>query len=157
VPTVANFPSGWTGWWVAHDGKALLIERKHEQVLVTVAPARGAKSYSSVELLAGGTKQIEQLPASCFVDDHGRRYLEIEAGTAELGPTYRIYPVVESREGQPLGTGEYSQFVVAHDSVPVADLILAPNTSIGLYDDYEDDLGVPWAMPLAPLRYAGPA
>jgi hypothetical protein len=120
------------GWWVADDGKAVLIEHTHKKLHVTVAPARGGTPYSSAELLRGGTKRIERMLASCFVDEHGRRYLEIEAGTPEIGPTYRLYPVVESSAGHPLGTGEYSRFRIAKDSVLVDDLILVPNTSIGL-------------------------
>lgn len=66
----------------------------------------------------------------------------MEAGTAELGPTYRLYPATESPTG----------WRTADSDVPADRLVLIPITLIGLYDDFDDDLGVPWAHPLLPLR-----
>ena len=74
--------------------------------------------------------------------------MEIEAGTPELGPTYRLYSAVEPTPGAR---------AAATDTTDVADVILVPNTSIGLYDDWEDDLGVSWALPLEPLQWVGEA
>jgi hypothetical protein len=89
-------------------------------------------------LLGGGTAVIEDLPARCDIDEKGRRYLEVEAGTPELGPTCRLYPSIEDDSGmRPAG-----------DDVAVEHLVLVPNTSIGRYDDWEDDQGVPWAYPM---------
>lgn len=36
---------------------------------------------------------------------------------------------------------------------PPSDLVLVPEVTMGMYDDWDDDLGVPWAFPLAPLRW----
>ena len=71
-------------------------------------------------------------------DEHGRRYLEVEAGTAGLGPTYRLALATRDSEGQLMPAG---------DDVPADALILLPTLSIGLYDDRDDDIGVPWALP----------
>ncbi|MFB9905707.1 hypothetical protein [Allokutzneria oryzae] len=112
------------GTWTAEDGKTVTIE--HDDGLrVTVSPAPGAPPYQSAELLGGGTKAIHRLPASTNTDGEGREYLEIEAGTPNLGPTYRLHP-----EGDTLW----------------------PVVVMGLYDDYDDDLGAPWAFPLLPLH-----
>lgn len=142
----AAWPKKWVGWWVAPDGKAVLVERFRRRILVSVAPRRGGNPYESAQLLDGATKRIERLEASARVDDEGRRYLEIEAGTPELGPTYRLYSAVEPSPGAR---------AAAADETAVDRVILIPNTSIGLYDDWDDDLGVPWALPLEPLRWAG--
>ena len=145
---MSDWPASWRGRWEARDGKTIRIAVSGSELSVSAAPTADADPYRSAELLGGGTKLIERLPATCFVDEGGRRYLEIEAGTPGLGPTYRLSAFVEAADGDLCG---------AEDSARVEDVILVPNTSIGLYDDFEDDLGVPWALPLEPMRWqAGP-
>ena len=51
--------------------------------------------------------------------------LVVEAGTVHLGPTLQL-----EREGE----------------------LLAPTVAMGLYDDFDDDLGAPWAFPLSHYR-----
>jgi hypothetical protein len=119
------------GWWVAADGKAVLIEHVDDQLLITVAPTRDAPAYRSAELLGGGHADIRRLPAEVGGTDDVP-FLQVEAGTPGLGPTYRLHVVTE----------------------PAGDVLLVPNVGMGLYDDYDDDLGVPWAFPLLPLRLA---
>jgi hypothetical protein len=115
------------GWWVAQDGKAVRLERSPEGWLVTVAPTRGDIPYSTAELLSGAPRRIERLPAEEGVDERGHRTVAIEAGVPGLGPTYRL--TLEGDE-------------------------LVPSVGMGVYDDYDDDLGAPWAFPLLPLRRA---
>lgn len=143
----ASWPPSWVGWWVAADGKAVLIEISEEKVLVSVAPDRSSGPYESAILLAGDVKRIENLEASVGFDDQEGRFLEIEAGSADVGPTYRLFAACE------LSPGTLTR---ADDAQNVADVILVPTTSMGLYDDQEDDLGVPWALPLEPLRWTEP-
>jgi hypothetical protein len=88
-------------------------------------------------------KVIDNLPARSDLDQQSRRYLEVEAGTADLGPTYRLYPAIQDAHGRR----------TAGDNVTVEELLLVPSIAIGLYDDYDDDMGVPWAYPLHPLRW----
>ena len=57
------------------------------------------------------------------LDEHGM--LIVEVGTPGAGPTYALTP----RDGG-----------------------LVPSVHMGLYDDWEDDLGVPWAAPLSRYR-----
>jgi hypothetical protein len=137
-----DWPPSWVGTWVGADGKAVQLMGDSGGILVTVSPGRGEPAYLSAELLRGGRKRIERLPANCRIDDEGRWYLEIEAGTQDLGPTYRLYAAVT--DGADLRH--------AHPDDAVDSLVLVPDTSMGLYDDYDDDLGVPWAYPLQPLR-----
>lgn len=143
VDLAGGWPSSWVGTWTAYDGKTVVISRSDCGTTVTVSPTPGQPAYLSAELLGGGTKRIDGLPASCQVDDDGRRYLEIEAGSPGLGPTYRLYAAVA-------GPGGLRK---AHDDVAADRLMLVPNTVGGLYDDWDDDLGAPWAYPLDPLRW----
>lgn len=125
------------------NGKTVTVRRMNDSYKVTVAPGVAGPPYSSAELLGGGTKDIEDLPGVCHQDEELRMYLEIEAGTPGLGPTYRLYAATEDDDLS----------LKPCDSGPVDELVLVPITSIGLYDDYDDDLGVPWAYPLERLRY----
>lgn len=118
------------GWWIAADGKAVLVEHIDGRVLITVAPARGGPCYRGAELLGGGHQDVRRLEAAPG-DSDGSPFLQVEAGTPGLGPTYRLY----------VGTDDDGD-------------VLMPQVVMGLYDDYDDDLGVPWAFPLLPLRQA---
>lgn len=140
----SSWPPAWVGSWTAADGKTVEIRRSGHRVLVTVSPHPEAPPYTSAELLRGGTKLIRDLEATCAVDAKGRKYLEVEAGTEGIGPSYRLYAgrAVPDREGvRPAG-----------DDLDPEQVVLAPQCLVGLYDDYEDDLGVPWAYPLQPLE-----
>lgn len=140
---IAGWPTSWTGTWVAPDVKTVRLIHDDDGISVTVSPGPDQPPYLSAPLLDGGTKRIERLPASINIDEDGRRYLEIEAGTPGLGPTYRLYAAVE----------EHGDLRLAPVDVAADRLVLYPNTVIGLYDDFDDDLGVPWAEPLMPLRW----
>jgi hypothetical protein len=138
-----DWPPSWVGTWIGDDGRTVRIGRDDGGIVVTVGPGHGLAAYLSAELLGGGRKRIERLPAKCLVDDEGRRYLEIEAGAPGLGPTYRLYAAVTE------GTGPRK----AHHDDTVDRVVLIPSSGIGLHDDFDDDLGVPWAYPLDPLRW----
>lgn len=122
------------GWWVASDDKALLIERGPKNALfLSVHPSRAAPPYRSAVLLDGTRKAIHR----CAVSLTPPVVLTVEAGTDGLGPTYSVHPGLWDGEAW----------------VPTLDLAnrgiaLIPSVTIGLYDEWEDDLGVPWAFPL---------
>jgi hypothetical protein len=138
-----DWPRSWVGGWVAPDGKTVELAVDGPRISVTVRPGPGREPYRSAELLEGGTVPIRNLEARCARDDKGIRHLEVEAGTPTLGPTYRLYPAAVDADGRRHP---------AADDVPVERIVLLPATSIGLYDDWDDDFGVPWAYPLEPLR-----
>ena len=139
-----SIPGGWVGWWVAADGKAVLIEHDGGGFAVTVSPAKGARPYKSARLLSLRRKRIRRLPARCSLNRDGERHLEIEAGTNSFGPTYALYPCTANGNGT---------LRPAEDDAEVEDIILIPEIGIGLYDDWDEDLGVPWAEPLEPLTW----
>ena len=140
-----RWPATWVGTWVAADGKTVVVEPNPtgSGVTVTVAPAPHRPPYVK-DLLDGTAQAVGRLPAACIVDGDGRRCLEIEAGTVGVGPTYRLHAMTDGPTGRWL----------APSTAAVADVVLVPNTVIGLYDDHDDDQGVPWAHPLQPLRWA---
>jgi hypothetical protein len=117
------------GLWVDPCGRALFVRRKS-------AEERGRSScdaWVSVTELASHPSQLDQ--GSWFpVDERDATAegdaLTIEAGVVGLGPTYRLRRAENDR--------------------------LLPSVGMGLYDDYDDDLGVPWAFPLEPYRRATP-
>jgi len=86
VTTLATWPPAWTGMWIAEDSKTVTIEHGSDHPCVSVAPGPKAPPYRSAELLGGGTKSIDRLAGTCWIDDEGRFYLEVEAGTDGLGP-----------------------------------------------------------------------
>jgi hypothetical protein len=67
----------------------------------------------------------------------------VEAGTPALRPAYRLRAVIDTG-----GKRRAAAF-----DVPGDELVLVPNTIIGLYDDFGDDLGVWCAYPLLPLQW----
>lgn len=144
---IAGWPTSWVGTWIAPDAKTVRIIQVDQGVSVTVSPGPDQPPYRSAPLLDGSTKPIERVAGSFHTDERGRSYLEVEAGTPGLGPTYRLYAAVETAGNLRIATA----------TTRVDDLVLVPNTSIGLYDDFEDDLGVPWAYPLDPLRWRAEA
>jgi hypothetical protein len=138
-----EWPRSWVGTWVAPDAKTVAVAWCGSGVTVTVSPGPGREPYASAPLLGGGTKPIANLPAQCGVDGQARWYLEVEAGTPDLGPTYHLYATVDGERAADPGT-------------PVERVVLAPAVRMGLYDDYDDDLGVPWAYPLRPFTRPAP-
>ena len=123
---------GWCGDWVDKEGKRISIKaRGNHHYKVTIQSSSG--EYFNLNLLIGKRK-TKNLLGVITIDKDRHRYMQIEAGTKGIGPTYRLYPAEKTSQGiKPLNE-------------PID--ILLPNVGLGLYDDWEDDLGVPWAFPL---------
>lgn len=135
------WPLTWVGMWRASLGKTVVIDLVDGAPVVTVAPGPGEDPYLSEELLDGSRKLIQCLPAATVIDDDGGINLEIEAGEPGLGPTYRLLAVMPD--------GDLVQR--ADHLAPAHRVVLLPSVGLGLYDDFDDDVGVPWAYPLDPL------
>jgi hypothetical protein len=87
------------------------------------------------------------VPGRVALDLDGRRHIEIEAGAPGSGrPTGRI-----QRCSRVAGTDLQVMTQTRRRCS------CSPNTSTELYDEWEDDLGVPLAAPLFPLRWNGSA
>jgi hypothetical protein len=75
----------------------------------------------------------DELKGCICRDDKAGEYLKVEAGALRangIGPTLNLFP---------LENGD-----------------IEPQVSMGLYNDWEDDLGLPWAYPLSKYRRQSP-
>lgn len=129
-----SFPDAWLGEWTVPDGRVLTIGRERERLRVTLRPQRGAAPFSN--------PSADELPATWMNLGKAGWGLRAEVGAAEglagLGPTYDLV-FVHDGAGRPATRVD-----------PLSEVRAVPNVMMGLYDDYEDDLGVPWAAPLEP-------
>jgi hypothetical protein len=120
----------YAGLWLDEGGRVLDISPSTAlEAVVTVSPSLAAPCYPAEGTLAFDTRAR---PATVYRGDGETPRLMVEVGMEGLGPTYQLT-------------------FAAHDD---GSAVLIPHVGIGLYDDFEDDLGVPWAFPLAPYRRA---
>lgn len=133
-----RFPDRWLGDWVTPDGRVMLIERVGDSLRVTLRASAGAQPFSN--------PSADALPARWMILGEQGLGLRVEVGASEglagLGPTYDVRFVHENNRP-------------ATSADPVTAIQAEPSVTMGLYDDWEDDLGVPWAMPLEPWHHAG--
>jgi hypothetical protein len=129
------------GLWIDTQGRALFVKRVGDGVRVSVAPGITAAPYKQSGLVFDfPTNDLE-----ARLSKQQSQTLEVEAGSPGLGPTYRLERTSSgNRDGNPRRFPETS-----------GDRLL-PSVHMGLYDDYDDDFGVPWAFPLEPYRRATP-
>lgn len=137
---LTKLPDSWMGLWQDAIGRVMQIDRgkKDGMYQVCIAPAQGKKLHK---------KKMR----ACISWDQKRscNYLQVEAGFSNLGPTYNLFFATCT---SPLKTLDdtSAQFRIASLEDSVDTLALLPEVSMGLYDDYEDDLGVPWGFPYHP-------
>ncbi|QNR24542.1 hypothetical protein [Croceimicrobium hydrocarbonivorans] len=137
-----SIPELWCGLWIDKNGKQVIIEpTKHNFYAVTVLDSQG-EAYK-INLLAGNTKDTIGLLGRFATDSNGIPFLQVEAGRMDLGPTYNLY-FLNAENNQKLQ--------LANNSDDLNNIIMRPYVESGLYDDWEDDLGVPWAFPLADFK-----
>lgn len=125
----ARFPAAWLGRWSTDDGRRLSIERDGGDLRVRVQ-------------LPGDDAAGPAMEAHWLELRTNRWVLRVEVGSpdgmAGLGPTYNLSFEADGR---------------AADAGDALDSIVAlPEVGMGMYDDFDDDLGVPWAPPLSPWR-----
>lgn len=135
-------PDSWCGKWIDKKGKQLIIKATaHDFYNVTVLDSN-LKPFD-IELLGGNIKKTTDLIARYTKDQRNIPILQVEAGSDGIGPTYDLYF---------LKLNDYDKPRTARKSDNIYELIIKPNVGIGLYDDWEDDLGVHWAFPLEYLK-----
>lgn len=134
-------PTHWCGLWTDKNGKQLIIESaKHHFYSVTVLDP--GNNPFQINLLGDEKKVTLELKGQFCKDLDGNLMLQVEAGTEGIGPTYRLYFLVAKDQS----------FRPAKNTDEIKKIIIRPTIGIGLYDDYEDDLGVPWAFPLEDFK-----
>ena len=135
------------GLWIAEDGKSLLIEEDNGQYCVSVAPDLNTPYYKRPHLFIIGSR-THKIAATWNTDENEYPFLQVEAGANGIGPTYHlIFTVKNPDQVEP-------EFVLAKENDNIDKIYALPETQIGLYDDWEEDLGIPWAKPLLPFRHA---
>lgn len=121
------------GNWIDKHGKTLIIEHVQEEKLKVTILGENGNPYK-VKLLGDKSTTTENLIARITRIFTKRILLEVEAGELGIGPTYNL-------------TLDYSNKFLLNN-----ELIIKPSVGMGLYDDWEDDLGVPWAFPLSDFK-----
>ncbi len=139
-----SIPTTWTGNWVDDIGRTLTIEMTNDrEYKVSIKDKSGLPfkiDWTGFGIL---DKKTTDLKSEITNDTDGRQHLQIEAGMVGVGPTYRLYFVVEE---------ENQKLRLATTDDQIEEIKIKPNIGIGLYDDWEDDLGVPWALPLSDYK-----
>lgn len=134
-------PAAWLGKWVDDIGRTLTIDPggDHHHYKVSIRDQSGKPfDIDNIGFLESGKKTLE-LKSALTIDHKGKQHLQVEAGMVGIGPTYRLYFATETQN---------KQLRLALNTDPVEKIIIKPDIGMGLYDDFEDDLGVPWALPL---------
>ncbi len=139
-----SIPTTWTGNWVDDIGRTLTIEVANDrEYKVSIKDNSGIPfkiDWTGFGLL---DKKTTDLKSEITKDNDGRQHLQVEAGMVGVGPTYRLYFVVEEEN-------EKQRLATIDDQIEK--IKIKPDIGIGLYDDWEDDLGVPWALPLSDYK-----
>lgn len=135
-----SIPTTWMGNWVDDTGRTLTIQLANEQEYkVTIKDKSGVPFKIDLTGFKLLDKETIDLKTKVANDTDGRQHLQVEAGIDDIGPTYQLYFIVED---------ESQKLRLATSDDHVERIKIKPNIGIGLYYDWEDDLGVPWALPL---------
>ena len=119
LPEKNTSPDKFAGIWKDKSGRVLKILKASDGT-ITADYIQQDGSYS-IRRLLNGLRTSQNMPAKITGE-----ILTIELGTPGLGPTLEL---------------------TFTDSLSKP--VLMPNTAMGLYDDWEDNLGVSWVMPLS--------
>ncbi|MUP16829.1 hypothetical protein [Ancylomarina euxina] len=133
-----SIPKSWCGQWTDKNGKHLIIRSTlHDFYSVTILDKKG--NPYEIKLLGDEKKETKKLTGKFTKDTNGNPILQVEAGSNEIGPTYDLYFLTTMGE---------DKLKLSRNADALEKIIIKPNVGMGLYDDWEDDLGVPWAFPL---------
>ena len=136
-----SIPETWCGLWTDKNGKQIKIEStQHEFYVVSIMNSKG-QPYQ-IKLLDDSKRDTINLTGRFVTDTNGYPILQVEAGENGLGPTYSLYFLTTNEQ----------KLRLAKNSDDLNEITIKPNVGLGLYDDWEDDLGVPWAFPLEDFK-----
>lgn len=137
-----TIPKSWSGLWTDRNEKQLIIQStKDDSYSVTVLDTYG--NPFQIDLLENKKRDTKKLTGRFTKDINGNPILQIEAGSNGIGPTFNLCF---------LTTKDNAKLKLAKNSDDLDKIIIKPSVGIGLYDDWEDDLGVPWAFPLEDFK-----
>lgn len=138
-----DFPKEFCGLWIDEEGKAIYIVKTKPQEFRTaiIFDINSQLENNSIRI----DEHLKQLLTRWVLDENrGVHRLQIEAGIQFVGPTYNIY--LAKKDEKP------ADFIL--NSFNTDNLVLYPEVQMGLYDDWEDDLGVPWGFPYKNFKKA---
>ncbi|NHJ86618.1 MAG: hypothetical protein FK734_14220 [Asgard group archaeon] len=129
------FPDNLLGLWIDEDNRAVFIFKNESQYQTSIF-------FNIKEQLKKRKLKIENhlanLTTNWVLDEERNVYrFQIEVGLEFIGPTYNLYISGINEEPTDL----------KNDSTLMEQLKLLPEVQMGLYDDWDDDFGVPWAFP----------
>lgn len=134
------FPNEFCGLWIDEDDRGVYIKKvtSHEfqtTILFNISHQIKNKKYHINE-------HLKNLITKWILDEmRGVKRLQIEVGVPFTGPTYNLY--LSEKE------------IDIKDFVNIVDKIrLLPEVQMGLYDDWDDDFGIPWAFPYKDYKKA---
>ena len=137
-----KIPDLWFGHWVDKNGKQLIIETLHKDSYYVSILDQNGQPYK-IDLLDNKITQTIKLKAIVDKDTNNNYILQVEAGTEDIGPTYNLYFLTIDKDGNKR---------LANSNDDLKNIFITPNVGLGLYDDFEDNLGVPWAFPLEDFK-----
>ena len=137
-----SIPKTWCGLWIDKNGTQLTIEITNPGFYSVSVFDKEGKTFK-IELLDKKIIDTKGLFATFRTDTDGNSIMQVEAGTDGVGPTYNLYFMTIKND---------KELRFAKDSDDLDKIIIKPNVGMGLYDDYDDDLGVPWAFPLEDFK-----
>ncbi|MFW9923178.1 MAG: hypothetical protein ACFFDW_07840 [Candidatus Thorarchaeota archaeon] len=135
-----DFPEELCGLWIDEDGRGVYIKKikplEFETTVIFDISNQLKKQVIHID------KNMRNLITRWTIDEQRRvKRLQVEVGMTFIGPTYNLYL---SKNNENL------QNLVKESN----DIRLYPEVQMGLYDDWEDDLGVPWAFPYKDYKKA---
>jgi hypothetical protein len=135
-----SIPVTWLGAWT--DGIRILTLRLDDRgdIKVSITDRNGVPYRIDDTGLNLPNPQTVDLQSKLIYDDADQVYLQVEAGSPGIGPTYKLY--FAQKDGERLATADDS----------IEDIRIHPTIGVGFYDEWEDDLGVPWALPLVAYK-----
>jgi hypothetical protein len=135
-------PKFWCGNWKDDKGKQLIIKTSGSNFYTVSVLSHLNKPYK-IDLLEDGESTTQNLSAKLITDAKNTSILRVEAGSVGIGPTYDLYLLTEYQTGK---------FRGAHVRDMIDRMVIRPKISMGLYDDFDDDLGVSWATPFLDFK-----
>lgn len=138
-----NFPDSWCGLWIDEKGKALYIVKGEKESYRTTIIFDLINQLQKDQIHID--EHLKNLTTNWKEDKQRKIYrLQIEAGWDYIGPTFNLYyQLIDEMENKKIDS-----------QTPPYEIELLPEVQMGLYDDMEDDYGVPWGFPYLNFRKA---
>ena len=138
-----EFPDNWCGLWIDEKGKALFI-KKCEKLIYKTTIIFDLLNQLQKDLIHIN-EHLKNLTTNWVFDKQRKiNRLQIEVGLNYVGPTYNLYyGLIDNTESKPINS-----------KIDPFKIELLPEVQMGLYDDMEDDYGIPWGFPYFNYRKA---